>query len=651
MQALFRFFVITNFVLILILPPPTIEAADPEVDLEVIATTPTRIEEAVEEVSGSVTVITETTLDLKRPEALPDVLRNIPSANMTQSGSIGEQAVIRLRGAEPYQSLILLDGIRLNTPFRGFFDLGNFMMENIGQIEIIGGAQSALYGSEAMGGVINIKTRAAHRKQEGFIFSEGGSFRTFQEGFGIGGNPDWGNYTITLTRTDSEGEIDRDRFGATTFSSRLQLDLSPNSKIILIPRYQKDKKELVITPIEVANPFRFAYDDNNEIERSFLSNVLELQHTIQPGWDVILRSGFVQTTTDWENPPTSGDPDNYSLFVDSTERKTSVDLQQNFTWREHQVFTIGFEYLHDQVDDDFTLGFLETTPGGPIQVLIEDPIETSRQNRAVYLQQLLKSDQGWTLQLGARIDDNSTFGTVVTPKISSSYKIQNLKSKVRGSWGRGYRVPTIQELQSDFFGNPDLDPEKSQNWEVGLNQGLYNEIIVVDITYFSINFDELIERRPMGSQNIGEAEIRGTEAGLSIHPHPMFELNSHYFLLDTEKESTGEELDFRSRHRANINVQFIPLIQLTLNVDFNVVSSKKIPFEFILPDGSILQDNIPGYERLDLGIMYEFLEGLFFARNARAYLRVNNLLDEDYMEVPGFPAPGRQITAGINANF
>ena len=646
-RTLSRLFIFINLVLILILPPPTLEAADREVHLEVIVTTASRTEEPVEEVSGSVTIITETTLDTKHPTTLPDTLRDVPSVHLMTSGSIGESAVVQIRGAERYQSLILLDGLRLNTPFRGSFNVGSFMMDNVGQIEIVRGPQSALYGSEAMGGVINIITRSARQEFESFVFAEAGTFKTFRGGLGFGGNPDWGNYTSTVTGTDSEGDLDHDSFNATNLSTRLQFDLSPTSRIILIPRYQKTNKELPVTPIELPLPeFTIVYDDNNEIEQQFFSNLLEYQKTVRAGWDLTLRSGIVQTTIDWDNPVNEGDPIPYAFSEDSKQQERSVGLQQNFTWMEHQVFTLGLEYIYDKVEDDFTLSSSLIAP-----IPINVKVEKNRQNRALYAQQLFKLYERWALQIGARVDHDSYFGSVVTPRISTAYDIPNSGLKVRASLGSGYRAPTIQELNPPFGDPPNLEPEESQSWELGLTQRFMEDLIYFDVVYFQMNYEELIERTPAGAENIGEAKIDGVELGLSIHPHTVIQLRGNYAYLDTEKKDTGKELAFRSRHRANINLRYIPVIQLILNLDVNIVSSQKMPFDFIDPDGEVIHDRSPGYERLDFEITYEFLGGLFFSRNARAYLRINNLLDEDYQEVPGFPAPGRQITAGLKATF
>ncbi len=629
------------------------EKISQEVYIEITATTPSRLEEPAEEVSGSVTILTEPIIETQKPVAVPELLRDFPGVNIRESGTLGEQAAFRLRGTEPFQTLVLLDGIRLNSPFRGFFDLGNFLIDNIGQIEVIRGAQSSLYGSEAMGGVINLKTRVARLKQEAFVLAEGGSFTTYREGFGLAGNRSWGDYNLTFSKTDSNGQFARDRFDAITFSSRLKFDLTPKSSLLMIPRFQEDKKELAVTALEFMVPMEFVYDENSKIERRFFSNVLSYRHEILPWWEMILKGGFVQTHLDWDNPADPSPAIPFSYFEETHERELSVDLQQNFTWLGRQVFTLGVEYAHDDVKSDLESNLF------PIPVAID----AKRQNRAAYLQQLFKWDRQFVFQIGTRIDDDSRFGSVVNPKVSAAYEFMLTKTRIRGSWGYGFRAPTIQELDFPLVGNPALEPERSRNWEVGGRQRFLDGSVDLDIVYFQADFEDIILRGPppIGAVNVAKAQSRGIEAELSIQPFRMVQIKGNYTYLDTEEKSTGEELPFRPRNRWNLNLLFFPLVNLVFNLDVNIVSSQslhifmvnnngdvqKIPLDFILLDGSLLQDSSPGYMRVDLAISYELLRGFSYGRIINFFAKLNNLFDRNYQDVPGFPAPGRGISGGI----
>ncbi|MBI3994956.1 MAG: TonB-dependent receptor, partial [Nitrospirae bacterium] len=384
--------------------------ASPEVYLGVTASTPSRLEEPVEEASGSVTVLTASEIEAQKPVTATEVLRDLPGVSLQESGTIGESAALTLRGTEPTQSLILLDGIRLNSPFRGNFDFGNFMMDQIGQIEIVRGAQSALYGSDAMGGVVNLITRKAVLPQEASFTFEAGNFKTFRERLNLGGKRTRWDYNLTVSRTDSGGQFDHDRFGATTMAGAIGLDPTSDSRLELMPRFQQDQKELAIDVVpgpfssacsgttDPDNCVQMASDENREQDRSFFSDILRYRQTILPGWGFSLTASVVKTHLKEENSPEPGAPIlpgfsmPWSYFENTDSIETSLNLQQDLEWLEDQIFTLGAEYTADQVDSNISIPNVEEI-FGPFS-----PVEKTRVNAALYLQQLFKVDKQFTFQ-------------------------------------------------------------------------------------------------------------------------------------------------------------------------------------------------------------------------------------------------------------
>jgi vitamin B12 transporter len=158
-----------------------------EVSVEVTTTTPNRLDQPLNEVSGagSITVLTKPEIDAQQPLSVPEVLRNVPGLGLLESGTLGESASIKLRGAESFQTLVLLDGVRINQPFRGFAELGNLLLDGIDQIEVVRGAHSALYGTDAIGGVVNFRMLPPQRPSEVTFFAGGGTFRTAREGVDV----------------------------------------------------------------------------------------------------------------------------------------------------------------------------------------------------------------------------------------------------------------------------------------------------------------------------------------------------------------------------------------------------------------------------------------------------------------------------------
>jgi len=633
--------------------------ASPEVHLGVTATTPSRLEEPVDEASGSVTVLTESEIEAQNPVTATEVLRDLPGVSLQESGTIGESAALTLRGTEPWQTLILLDGIRLNSPFRGDFDLnlGGLMMDQIGQIEVVRGAQSALYGSDAMGGVVNLITRKAVLPQESSFTFEAGNFQTFRESLNLGGKRTRWDYNLTVSRTDSGGQFDHDRFGATTMAGVIGLDPTSDSRLEMIPRFQQDRKELAIDVVpgpfspacsgttDPANCVEAASDENREQDRRFFSDILRYRRTVLPGWGFSLTGSVVRTHHEEDNPEEPGALIPWSLFEDTESTETTLNLQQDIEWFNEQVFTLGVEYTADRVDSRISIPIIEGVLG-PFT-----PIDRARANAALYLQQLFKVDTQFTFQAGLRYDQNSQFGNVTNPKLSSAYEFESTGTRLRGSWGTGFHAPTIQDLYFPFFGNSELEPEKSGSWEVGAQQEVFDKKILMDLAYYRIDFRDLIQQGPTGVENIGKARTHGVESSLKIRLHPTLTAKANYTYLDAKDRTTDEELPFRPRHQGNIGFLYTPTVNFITNLDINMVSSQAITSDFILRDGSLLQDRNPGYTRVDLSATYHLFGGSALIRETRFFIKVKNLFDREYQEIPGFPAPGTNFLAGISADL
>ena len=604
----------------------------------VTATTPSRLDEPAEDASGSVTILTESEIGTQNSVTLPEVLRDVPGIIMKESGTIGESAKLTIRGAEPFQTLILLDGIRLNSPFRGDFDFGNFITDEIGQIEIVRGAQSVLYGSEAMGGVVNLKTKRGRGPLVASLTQEAGSDRTFREVLSISEGQPQVDYSLTLSRTDTGGQFDHDDFRASSFSGQVGFLVRDAGRLQFVSRFQKDDKELATDIFPASETaVRVVPDENNEIKRRFSFHSVQYQDKITPWLELVWKAAVIDSSLNWENPVDPGSATPNSYFEDTKTRTLILDFQQNFLVSDSDILTFGIERERDAVDSEITMFDLVF------------PIDESRENLAYYLQNLFKWEDRFVLQTGIRLDNNSSFDTVVSPKISSAYELKSTKTRLRSSWGTGYRAPTIQELFFPIFGNPALEAEESRSWEVGVQQWVLGKTIVLDVVYFRIDYQDLIQRSPTGVGNIGEARTEGVESAIAVQPFPFLNVKANYTYLGAENKDDDERLPFRPRHQGTIGLLYAPTVSLVVNLDINMVSSQKLPVDFILLDGSLLTDQSPGYTRVDLSGTYQLFEPFLGLREARFFIKVNNLFDKDYQEVPGFPAPGVSFLAGITA--
>jgi vitamin B12 transporter len=645
------FILVLSFLLFFRLPVVHSE----DVHLSATATTPTRTEEPVGESSGSVSVEVKEDLDSQNPVVAPEVLRDLPGVRVEESGTMGESASLSLRGADPAQTLILLNGIRLNSPYRGNTDIGNFLMDNLDQIEVVRGAQSALYGSDAMGGVVNLRTGKPALPLEGSVWFEAGSEKTFREGAGVGGKREWGDFLLNASRTDSGGQFKHDDFGATTLSGDLGVLLPGGGRLNYTPRFQWDHKNLALdvldpgvsvacqtAPIpDPTNCVEVSFDKNRKIDRRQAVNILKYGVRPLPWWNLTLTGAENRERFEEDNPEESGALIPWAYFEDTHSTERTVNLQQDVEWYPKQVLSVGVEYLADRVVNDYTVPL-----AGPI-----DEVDNRRANAAFYAQQLVKWEDRFVLQGGVRVDRNSQFGRVVNPKVSSAYEIEATQTRIRGSWGTGFHAPTFRDLYHPFFGNPDLDPEESRSWEVGVTQPLLRKKIRLDAAFFRTDYHNLIQINPTGVENIGRARAQGVESTVSIFPLPYFWIDANHTYLSAEDRETDARLPFRPRNLANVRLHFTPRANLILVLDVNLVGDQALSTVFIKPDGTVLRDRSPGYTRLDLSANYLLFGILPGVRETKFFVTVKNLLDRDYEEVPGFPAPGVTVLAGFSSSL
>jgi vitamin B12 transporter len=277
-------------------------------------------------------------------------------------------------------------------------------------------------------------------------------------------------------------------------------------------------------------------------------------------------------------------------------------------------------------------------------------VDKERFNRALYLQGRLDYG-GFTFIAGMRYDDDSIFGDTTNPKLSGSYLFDKTQTRLRSSWGTGFRAPTFQELFSPVFGNPNLDSEESTSFELGFDQRIWGDKLFLEAAYFSTRYRDLIQPSPFGVTNIGKAEVWGIEAGVSIKPIEGIELRGNVTYLDTEDEETKEELPRRPRYVWYFNANYRWNRRLTLNLDVNIVTSTRSDFDAIAPDGGLLLGRNPGYEKVDLAASYTVLDRWRFLKGLRLFGRIDNLFDEDYEEAKGFPAPGFNFSVGLQATL
>ena len=616
---------------------------DEELNLREIIVSASRIEEPLEYTTGSCTVITEEEIRDSGILTVSDMLRSTPGVDVTQSGTMGEQTSVRLRGAGSHQTLVLIDGIKVNSPWNSYFDFADLLVDNVKRIEIIRGGQSALYGSEAMGGVINIITKGGKSTRRFTISNETGKKASNRARLEINGTFDDLRYSLSYSRIDLEGQFTRDDYHNNTFSSKLDYNLTSTSSLQLTTHFTDAEKELATDIIETPPYAAVIFDANNMLKKDSLLNTLSFRNDLFDWWNLSILGSITDTELDYSNPPDNGTPPPSNFhFEDLDTRSIGVQIQNNFSITESETLISGFEYRRDNIkDNSYSLIF-----GGPWQ------INARRENFSFYIQNNFNFNESFFFNTGFRVDKDTSFGSKATYKISSSYILDRLGLKLKGSLSTNFRAPSFQELYLPLYGNPNLAPEKSRSYEVGLEKSFFNGLFGIDATYFRIDFDDLmyIDATTFVIQNIRSALSQGIETPMWFEPHRKLKLSANHTYMDTKNKETGEEHLRIPRNKGTVKLDWQPINKLNRHMDIFITGKRK-DYSLIDLYGILLTGKNAGYMKVNLSGSYEIARKSHHIDTFRIFTRIENLFDKEYQEVRGYPSPGMMFWVGLEAAF
>lgn len=645
------------------------EEGTPEdaVEMETIFVTASRFPERTEEVPASVSVIPGEEIEARHALSLDHVLDSVSGIHIFRQGSLGEESNLRLRGASFNQVLVLIDGVKANSPLTGEFDFGDILAEQFDRVEIVRGSQSALYGSEAMGGVVNLISARGSGPNRTSLLAEGGSRGTFHALASATGETDQVRYSLAVSRTDVDIRDKFDSFSANAFSGQLEIDLAESTTLQASSRYLGSEKELGIFfywPGDAADPgipsiegpITFTRDPNRDLERERLFSSLGLTHEFYDWWTMEVRGGLVLDDLHERNET---DPD--AAYVTMMERfnadarRLVAVVQNRVRIGDLDTIVAGFEYTEDHLSQD-EYGNLDSAGYGPPGF---SSLDSERRNNAFFLQNTFHWRDSLFLSAGFRMDNNNDYGNEFSPKGSLAYYITSTDTWLRAGSGVGFRAPTFSELHTPGFGNPDLDAERSISYEAGFEQGLFDWRLRIGATYFHIEYDELIGANPGFDPfdpsskwliNVGEAFTRGVEAEIHILPIEGLDLGAGYTYLETEDRDTGDELPGRPRHQTHLSAAYTRG-PIGARMDAHIVGSHFDNLDFIDIHGERSSGRQPGYSRLDLAFSYSIESPCRGLDQFIPHIRLANLLDADYEEVGGFPAPGFAVNLGFRSYF
>ena len=609
-----------------------------EAETEEIVVSATRIETPISEIGSSVTVITDEEIERDQKRTLPDVLRTVPGLNIVQTGGPGGKTSVFMRGSNSNHTKVLIDGIDANDPSQdGVFDFGQVLTSDIAQVEVLRGPQSSLYGSDAIGGVVNIVTKTGEGPPQFTGSMEGGSFETFNQSAGVRGSVSRFRYSFNvahfLVDDTPVTPLDllppgrkriNDSYENSMVSTKLGADLTDNFGIDLAGRYTDSTLFFTGEDFSFFPSVPAAAQSEQNARQLFMRGDARLA-LFGGAFKNRFGVGYTNYRTTIQAPDTGfGVPPENINHGD----RLKFDWQGNVELGKGHALILGVE---DQTDR-----------------LLDSPISAENGNTAGFTELQSELIENLFVAASGRYDDNERFGGKATWRIAPAYLIPKSGTKLKASYGTGFKAPSLTQLfvsfpAFNFFANPNLEPEESEGFDLGFEQALAGERVRFGATYFHNDITNLINANATFTslENVGEATTEGVEAFLSVAVTDRFKLRGDYTYTDAIDDTTGLELLRRPKHKASLNLTWLPTDRLSFSATMLYVGSQV--------DGnrsfSIQRLDADPYLLVNLAADYDLGKGVTL------FARIDNLFDRRYESPTGFQRPGFGVFAGVRVNF
>src|SRR5438309_2756361 len=594
-------------------------------EAEPVVVSATRFDIPLDQSPASVSVITSEDLEQKQIERVSNALREVPDLSIDQTGTAGQLTSVFTRGLRSEHTQVLLDGIPVNQGLQGAFNFADLTTDNIERIEVVRGPQSILYGPRALAGVIQIFTKQGEETPGATFAAEGGSYGTFRENLQSDGKIDMFDYSFGASRLDTDNARPNNQYRNT--AAIADVGWSPNETVRISSLFTYSLSDTG-NPNTIFNPKPI---DNFLTERWLIAPHVDLR--INDWWEHKIIFSY-------DHERQLNDP-NEDGFVGPTRalfERTTIDYQNDLRPASWLTLTSGFFYTRVNAGQErpFVLQIF-----GPQPTFISDHTEET----AGFLQATLTPIENLIFVAGGRFDHFNQFGGVWTYRFAGSYKIDKTNTTLHSSVATGFSPPSSQD--KIFGSNFGLQPEKNLGWDIGVRQELWQNRVGVGLTYFHNDLSNAIGSNGLfQTLNLGAAETQGLEAELRAQPIANLVLTASYTYLEAENTSSkditqlqGARLPRRPRNELYASVSYLWWKKLRTVVEAKFVNARE-ELNFGGPNF-----DIEDYSFVNVAAEYEVNPHLSI------FGRIDNLVNEHYSEVFGFPAIGRAAYGGVKLRF
>jgi vitamin B12 transporter len=614
------------------------------IEVDEIVVSATRTPQYIYKVGSSITVLNGEALRSAQTPVLTDILTQTPGVTFSRNGGVGGTTALRIRGAEADQTVVVVDGVKLNDPAStgGGYNAANLLTGDVQRIEVLRGAQSTLWGSQAIGGVVNILTTVPTKPFEASADVEGGSFGTGSGSAAVGGSQDRLTWRVAGSIYTTDGVsayvngAEPDGYHNIGASGRVRYELTDDASVDVRAVYSRGRNKFDGFP-----PPTFSFGDTQEfgITKEFLGYA---------GLNFGLLDGRVKNRFAYAHTDTDRDQFNPAQAV-TTRTFDSAGKNQRWEYQGAASVAEGWDVVFGAEHETSSFRTASPTATAPNPV----PSTASVTLDSGYGQVQGAVVEGLTLTGGLRYDSHGTFGSRALGQAAAAWSLNDGGTVIRASFGQGFKAPTLYQLYS-VYGNTSLKPEKADSFDGGVTQHFLDGALVLSATGFyrktlnqidfvscpSTNalcvsgkfgvYDNTARTRAQGVELEGSAKV----ADLTIQ--------ANYTLTDVKNQATGTAnfgklLPRRPRDAANL--------WLTYAWPQNISTSATLRYVGDVFDDAANRNVLPAHTLIDLRASWEFYKGV------EVYGRVENVTDKMYQTTRNYGSPGRGFFSGVRARF
>ena len=610
--------------------------------LKEVVVTANRVDVPLQDVTSSSTVITLTDLEQKQAGTVLDAIQSVPGVDIAQTGQPGETASVYIRGTNPEHTLVLFDGIPLNDPIGapGSYDyLDGLSLDDVKQIEVIRGPQSTLWGSNAIGGVINIIPQSGPSPLGGSVLVEGGSYGTSHEAASAHGGDNGGYFNVDVSHFNTSGFPALEaQYGGTvnngddnnTASLGVGSNLTSNLQENVLVRYSQSN-----TSIDADNENFVLADDPDyfALQKQFMAASHTDWKLLDGSWEQILTASFAD-----DNRLFNGVSNPYNTYFEQGNfdgQTAQINWQNNIRLAKEETVVVGIQGQQQWAISNDTNGYSDVTGSAFTSVVPETTVQTA----SVFIESQTSIEDNFFFNLGGRWDDHSQYGVHTTYQAGLAYVVPDLNTKLKANYGTGFLAPSLYQLYAPTYGNASLLPETSVGYDIEFEQPIGKDL-TVGASYFDNDLTNLIQFVNIYS-NVGQARSYGVESFVEFKGVKNLDIKGNYTYDNAQDLIANVPLLRRPQNKASGDVDY-QLDAAGLGASLIYVGNS-FDENFVTGSGNIVP--LASYFLVNLRASYQVNS------QVKLFARVDNLFNQYYEEAFGYTTPGLSVYGGTKVSF